>query len=266
MSFSNIKDDFFRAVNERYISNKLLFSTLITIFVLNGKGILYFVFSDAKSKLEIIKGFNYDASFILGDVVHALLLSVIFIFLSPIISGILDKYIFNFSENYRRNVERDFKKDQIKKDGDVVELELENTREHKEKVVNYKLQCAKEEYDRLASEKQALENNKLALEVNIDKLKGQITTLVIENEHNRKVCELSKRSAKYFIDSAYESARVLLMRNYESESSREKFFQELSDTVSKMKELSVELSEDRSFEPKTIEFIMGVHPPKSSSD
>lgn len=266
MSLSNIKDDFFRAFNERYISNKILFSTLMTIFVLNGKGILYFFFSDEKGKLEIIKGFDYGISFILGDVVHALLLSILFIFLSPIVSGAFDKYIFNFSENYKRNVERKFKEDQIKKDGDIVELEIKNTREHKEKVVNHDLQCAKDEYDRLVSEKQALENSKRMLESDIDKLKKQVTILGIENEHNRKICELSKRSAKHFIDSAYEKARVLLMYGDGSESSKEKFVKELNSTVEKMKELSIELDADRSFEPKTIEFLMGIHPPKSASD
>ncbi|MDM5088505.1 hypothetical protein OB947_06165 [Aeromonas bestiarum] len=262
MEWSDIKDGILSALKERYVSNKLAYSTLITTCVLNGKGILYFIFSDTNGKLAIIKNFDYGKSFFLNDVCLAFVISVAFLAILPIITGILNKLLLNYSEAFLRWVDREFKEQQAKKDGEVAKVQMQNSHECKFKEVELDLEKARSDYENACQEHSALKSRVISLNKKISILESTILNLETENRHNRNVCELSKRSAQHFIDSTRENIRVLQMYSDMKEYSITEFSHKLTEAQNKMAVLSEELRVDRTFEPKTIEFLIGINPQK----
>lgn len=253
---SNAISGFSHITKERYFSNKIIFSTILTIFLLNGKGILYFTFATSPEKLSIIKGFDYGLSFIIKDVLLSFFLSVLFLAFIPRVVGALNKKVFYRSEMYQKNAEVDFFIEQKESEGRFFEAEKINSREYKHDEMQLKLTKAVNDYEDICLKKESLDRRVDTLNEEVNNLNLFISKLKLENEHKTSVCDASKIAAKQYVSGASDIINKYLMHGERDGISVEKFDSILNEMNVSMGLLLDKLNDDATFEPQNINSLI----------
>lgn len=239
-------------IRERYFSNKWFFSTIITILLLNGKGVFYFIFAPLPEKLLIIKGFEYGAPFLMNDVFPSLIFSAMFLTVMPRLAGFVNEKVFYKSEMYQRNIDMEFLIQQQYSKGQYINAEIINGKEYKTKEIQFKLEKSVKEYESMCERADSLERRNNTLNEINEKLKMVNLHLEDKLKHNSYVCEQVKSKANGYLAGTSRFINKFFMDGRKDADVIVPFEDRLNKLSNEMTELLQRIDNDKDFKTETI--------------